>query len=142
MRPRVDQDVDRAIPFIETHHHLWELDRFPYPWLAEPGTDVHNATLGPYKLIRTDWGPKRFFREFYGQNVVASVHVEGDSRAPDAVDETIWLDEVSREHGMPNALVVYCDLDRDGADAAEGGTADARAGTSVADAPSTRDVDG
>ena len=25
--------VDRSIPFIDTHHHLWELDRFRYDWL-------------------------------------------------------------------------------------------------------------
>jgi predicted TIM-barrel fold metal-dependent hydrolase len=107
-----DWQVDRSIPFIETHHHLWELGRFPYGWLADPGTPGHNATLGDYKLIRTDWAGKRFFREFYGQHVIKSVHVEGDSGAPDPVDETRWLDGISREHGMPNALVVYCDLER------------------------------
>ena len=106
----MDRDVDRSIPFIETHHHLWELGRFPYSWLQDPGTDAHNATLGPYKMIRTDWGPVRFFREFYGQNVVKGVHVEGDSGAPDPVDETAWLDGIAREHGMPNAIVAYCDL--------------------------------
>jgi predicted TIM-barrel fold metal-dependent hydrolase len=116
-RAAVTEDVDRSIPFIESHHHLWELDRFPYRWLRDPGTDVHNATLGDYKMIRTDWGPKRFFREFHGQNVTKSVHVEGDSGAPDPVDETVWLDGISREHGKPSAIVVYCDLQRDGAEA-------------------------
>jgi predicted TIM-barrel fold metal-dependent hydrolase len=106
----VDQDVDRSIPFIETHHHLWELGRFPYRWLRDPGTEGHNATLGDYKMIRTDWGPSRLFREFYGQNVIKSVHVEGDAGPPDPVDETVWLDQVSREHGMPNGIVAYCDL--------------------------------
>jgi len=112
----MNHDIDRSIPFIEAHHHLWELDRFPYRWLAEPGTDVHNATIGPYKMIRTDWGPGRFFREFYGQHVIKSVHVEGDSGAPDPVDETVWLDGISRDHGLPNALVVYCDLEQSGAE--------------------------
>ncbi len=113
----MNADVDRSIPFIETHHHLWELDRFPYRWLRDPGTDVHNATIGDYKMIRTDWGPKRFFREFYGQNVTKSVHVEGDSGAADPVDETAWLDGISREYSKPNAIVVYCDLETDGAEA-------------------------
>lgn len=103
---------DRSIPFIETHHHLWELDRFRYRWLEDPGTDVHNATLGDYKLIRTNWGPKRFFREFHGQNVTKSVHVEADYNGPDPVEETVWLDSVAREHGKPNALSVYVDLER------------------------------
>lgn len=110
-------EIDRSIPFIETHHHLWELGRFPYRWLADPGTSGHNERLGDYKLIRTDWGPARFFKEFHGQHVIKSVHVEGDSGAADPVDETRWLDGVNREHGMPNAVVVYCDLDRDDAPA-------------------------
>lgn len=110
-----ERDVDRSIPFIETHHHLWELDRFPYRWLADPGTPGHNERLGDYRLIRANWGPPRFFREFYGQKVIKSVHVEGDSGAADPVDETRWLDAVAREHGKPNAIVVYCDLERDDA---------------------------
>ena len=30
-------DIDRSIPFIEAHHHLWELDRFPYALAPGPG---------------------------------------------------------------------------------------------------------
>jgi predicted TIM-barrel fold metal-dependent hydrolase len=105
-----DRQVDRTIPFIETHHHLWELDRFPYRWLRDPGTDGHNALIGDYKMIRTDWGPARFFREFYGQNVIKSVHVEGDSGAEDPVDETIWLESIAQEYGKPDGIVAYVDL--------------------------------
>lgn len=110
-------DVDRTIPFIETHHHLWDLERFPYRWLRDPGTPGHNKRLGDYRAIRTTWRPERFFRELYGQQVSGTVHVEGDSGAPDAVDETRWLDTVAHEHGMPNAIVAYCDLERDDAPA-------------------------
>ena len=110
-------DVDRSIPFIETHHHLWERDRFPYGWLQDPGIPGHNAFIGEYKMLRQDWGPRRLFREFYGQNVIKSVHVEGDSNAPDPVDETVWLDSVGKAFGMPNAIVAYTDLERDGAEA-------------------------
>jgi predicted TIM-barrel fold metal-dependent hydrolase len=110
-------DIDRGIPFIETHHHLWELDRFPYGWLREPGLPGHNEGIGDYKMLRQDWGPRRLFREFYGQNVIKSVHVEGDSSAPDPVAETAWLEAVANEFGMPNAIVAYADLEQDGAEA-------------------------
>jgi len=110
-------DVDRSIPFIETHHHLWELDRFHYAWLQDPGYPGHNAFIGEYKMLRQDWGPRRLFREFYGQNVIKSVHVEADYSGPDPVEETAWLESVAAEFGMPNAIVAYADLERDGAEA-------------------------
>ncbi|MEX0629977.1 MAG: amidohydrolase family protein [Chloroflexota bacterium] len=113
---QVAAQVDRSVPFIETHHHLWELDRFPYGWLQDPGTEVHNRTLGDYKAIRTDWGIERLLKEFYGSNVVKSVHVEGDSGAPDPVEETAWLQGIADRYGFPHGIVVYCDLERDGAE--------------------------
>lgn len=113
---QVAAQVDRSIPFIETHHHLWELDRFPYHWLQDPGTEVHNTTLGDYKLIRTNWGIERLLKEFYGSNVIKSVHVEGDSGAPDPVDETAWLQGIADRYHFPHGIVVYCDLERDGAE--------------------------
>jgi predicted TIM-barrel fold metal-dependent hydrolase len=110
--------VDRSIPLIETHHHLWELDRFPYGWLTEPGWEGHTDRLGDYQMVRSTIGnPWRLFREFYGAHVTKSVHVEADYSGPDPVDETTWLDGVAREFGFPNARVVFCDLGREGAEA-------------------------
>jgi predicted TIM-barrel fold metal-dependent hydrolase len=111
-------EVDRSIPFIETHHHLWELDRFHYDWLTDPGWPGHNALLGDYKMIRSTIGaPRRFFKEFYGANVIKSVHVEAAYAGPDPVEETTWLDAVAKEHGFPNALVVFCDIEADSGEA-------------------------
>jgi predicted TIM-barrel fold metal-dependent hydrolase len=110
-------DIDRTIPFIETHHHLWELGRFRYAWLEDPGTPSHNAFIGDYKMLRQDWGPARLFREFYGQNVIKSVHVEADYGGPDPVEETVWLESVANEFGMPNAIVAHTDLEREDAEA-------------------------
>lgn len=106
------QQVDRSIPFIDTHHHLWELSRFQYGWLNEPGTPDHNLRLGDYKAIRVDWGPARFFRELYGQNVTKTVHVEAAYAGPDPVEETVWLEAVGKVHGYPTALVVMCDIEK------------------------------
>jgi predicted TIM-barrel fold metal-dependent hydrolase len=33
------------------------------------------------------------------------------------LEETVWLEQVAREFGMPNALVVFCDIEADGAEA-------------------------
>ncbi len=106
-------EVDRSIPLIDTHHHMWELDRFHYDWLTDPGWPGHNALLGDYKMIRSTIGaPWRVIKEFYAATVVKSVHVEAAYAGPDPVEETVWLDGVARELGYPNALVVFCDIEQ------------------------------
>ena len=110
-------EPDRSIPFVETHHHLWELGRFRYAWLEEPGVSEQTAYIGEYRMLRQDWGPRRLYREFYGANVIKSVHVEADYSGRDPVEETAWVDAIGREFGMPQAIVAYTDLERDGADA-------------------------
>lgn len=106
-RSRAGLDVDRSIPFVDAHVHLWELDRFPYRWLIDRRTDDE---LGDYRALATDWGPERLLRELYGQHVTGLVHVEADCAADDPVDETRWLEAVARAHGTPDTFVVMCDL--------------------------------
>jgi predicted TIM-barrel fold metal-dependent hydrolase len=119
-------EVDRSIPFIETHHHLWELGRFRYDWLVDElrpdgsiGPVMDNGpVLGDYRMIRQDWPMDRLLKEFYGSNVIRSVHVEAAYAGPDPVEETIWLDSVAERYGYPHALVVFLDVERPGADEA------------------------
>lgn len=111
------EEIDRSIPFVETHHHLWDLKRFQYEWLSDPGLPGHNARLGDYRMIRSSIGePWRFYREFYGANVIKSVFVETDISG-DSLIETSWVDQVAQEVGLPNGVIVYCDLASDDAEA-------------------------
>jgi predicted TIM-barrel fold metal-dependent hydrolase len=110
VRQTEEEPVDRSIPFVDAHQHLWELNRLDYPWLVEPGIADQTEFLGDYAAIRTDWGPDRLGREFHGQRVSATVHVDAACLPRQAVAETAWLDLVAREHRFPNALVVFCDL--------------------------------
>jgi predicted TIM-barrel fold metal-dependent hydrolase len=69
-------------------------------------------------MIRSEIGaPWRFFKEFYGANVIKSVHVEAAYAGPDALEETVWLEQVANEYGFPHAMVVFCDIEADGAEA-------------------------
>ena len=114
---RIAAEVDRSIPFIDTHHHLWELGRFYYDWLQDPGWAGHNALIGDYKAIRVDWPIERLLKEFYGSNVVKSVHVEAAYAGADPVEETAWLQSLADTYGFPHALVVFCDIEKpDGAE--------------------------
>ena len=106
-------EVDRSIPFIDTHHHLWELGRFRYDWLTDvvradgtAGPVVDNSTvLGDYRMIRKDWPMDRLLKEFYGSNVIGSVHIEAAYAGPDPVEETTWLETVADATGFPSAIV-------------------------------------
>ena len=70
-------EVDRSIPFIDPHFHVWELERSTYHWLTD-NTGPHTGVLGPYGMIRVDWPMERMVREWYGSHVIKSVHVEAD----------------------------------------------------------------
>jgi predicted TIM-barrel fold metal-dependent hydrolase len=107
-------EPDRSVGFVDAHVHLWELGRLRYGWLEEPGIDVKTAYLGDYRALREDWGPARLAGEFEGSNVVKAVHIEADQSGPDPVEETAWLASVAARWGMPNAIVAYADLQRDG----------------------------
>ena len=110
-------EPDRSIGFVETHYHLWELGRLRYAWLDEPGIDAKTAYLGDYRALREDWGPARLATAFEGSNVIGAVHVEADHSGTDPVAETAWLATVASDRAMPNAIVAYADLERDGVEA-------------------------
>lgn len=118
-RPRAPEQkgrpvlVDRSIPFIDTHHHLWQLERFRYDWLS----GNRDSVLGDCAALRVDYTVDDLLADFAGSNVVKSIHVEADYSGPDPVEETRWLQSIADRQGFPHAIVVYCDLERDGADA-------------------------
>jgi predicted TIM-barrel fold metal-dependent hydrolase len=64
---------------LDTHQHLWELDRLPYSWTA--GSPVLGRSFGmaDYQAATA------------GLSVVGSVHVEADVDAPYRLRETEWL---------------------------------------------------
>jgi len=107
------EPTDRSIPFVDCHHHLWELDRLEYPWLRNPGDPAQTAITGDYAGLRVDWPAERYERDAAGQNVIATVHVEAACIPEQAVVETRWIDGIAAIHGFPNALVVFCDLSDD-----------------------------
>ncbi|MBA2576186.1 MAG: amidohydrolase family protein [Euzebyaceae bacterium] len=105
------------LDFVDTHHHLWDLGRFHYDWLSGEGWPGHTALLGDYSSIRRDYLVEELLAEFATANVVKSVHVEAAYAGPDPVEETEWLQQVAEEHGFPHALVVFCDIEAEDADA-------------------------
>lgn len=54
-------------PIIDTHQHLWDLDRFRLPWLADAP-----------EVLRRSYGPADYQAATEGLNVVQAVYMEVD----------------------------------------------------------------
>ncbi|MDE0589003.1 amidohydrolase family protein [Halocynthiibacter sp. C4] len=95
-----------GIELVDAHHHFWELDRFPYKWLAPnsgPGRFGSKATL------QRDYLPETYLAEFGDLPLSASVHVQANCGADDPVDETAWIQHLSDTTGWPTAIVAEVD---------------------------------
>lgn len=100
--------LDDAMPIVDAHHHLWDLDgSLRYPWLAHPEPNW----LCDYSAIRRTYLPPEYRRDTALHRVVATVHVEAECDRTQQVEETLWLAEMNRRHGMPNAIVAHAWVD-------------------------------
>src|SRR5215212_11128836 len=91
-----------GIPIIDTHQHLWELDRFPYSW-----------TTGDPVLGRS-FRMMDYLAAIEGVNVVGSVHVEADVDAPYRLQETAWLAGLAAEANPLRGLVASAGPENEG----------------------------
>lgn len=96
-----------GIDLVDAHHHFWQLDRFPYRWLA-PGAPP--ARFGDKRTLQRDFLPKQYLAAMHGAPLQASVHVQANCGADDPVDETKWLQSLSETTGWPSAAVAEIDL--------------------------------
>lgn len=101
------QDLLAGIPLVDAHHHFWQLDRFPYRWLAPSAPP---ARFGDKATIRRDYLPADYLKDMGGLPVSASVHVQANCGADDPADETRWLQHLSERTGWPHAAVAEVDL--------------------------------
>ena len=97
-------------PFIDTHHHLWDLENNPYPWLTE-GIDHF---VGDYSIFRRTYLISHLHQDAEGLPLIKSVHVQAEwDHEADPVGETAWLQSVAdseSSRGMPHAIIGFADL--------------------------------
>jgi predicted TIM-barrel fold metal-dependent hydrolase len=97
-------------PFIDTHHHLWDLENNPYPWLMEP----IDHFAGDYSAIRKTWLIGDLHEGAKNIPLKKSVHVQAEwDHNADPVGETAWLQSIADDpasKGMPNAIIAYANL--------------------------------
>jgi predicted TIM-barrel fold metal-dependent hydrolase len=96
-----------TIYVVDAHHHLWGLDAVDYPWLRQRGVRRFFGDPGP---IQKDYGVLEFREDHSSFNVRKSVHIQVGTAPGLEVQETRWLEAQARAHGLPSAIVAYCDL--------------------------------
>ena len=100
-------DALRALPKIDPHHHLWDLEQNDYPWLREPGAP---RMYGDYRAMCRSYLIDDYLADSAPHNVVKSVHVQANWNPTDPVAETRWCQDVADAHGFPHGIVAHADL--------------------------------
>lgn len=95
-----------ALPIIDAHHHLWDLDGTGhYPWLQDEYDE--NYFLGDYQRLRTNFLPPQYRVATAGYDIVGTVHVEAERSRSEQYEETAWLTAVNEQYGIPSAIVAH-----------------------------------
>jgi predicted TIM-barrel fold metal-dependent hydrolase len=99
-----------AEQIVDAHHHLWELARFPYPWLLPSAPP---RPFGDHGAIKRDYRIGDYLDDTAAR-VAASVHVQANAGATDPVAETRWVAQEAARSGRSIAIVGFADpLDPD-----------------------------
>jgi predicted TIM-barrel fold metal-dependent hydrolase len=93
---------------IDAHHHLWQLGRFPYAWLAP---DSPPRPFGDHGGLKRDYLVADYRKDMAGVGLIASVFVEANAGAPGAA-EIDWVDEAAAEGALPAVAIGSADLRR------------------------------
>ena len=94
---------------VDAHHHLWDLSQLTYEWLEHPDPFL-DGVLGDYRPLRVSFLAEDLLSLYTKYGIKKSVHVE--AACSDPRGETVWLMETADLSGIPDAIVVQCDLTR------------------------------
>ncbi|HRY27062.1 MAG TPA: amidohydrolase, partial [Geminicoccaceae bacterium] len=95
---------------VDSHHHLWDRDLHPYPWLAKP---VQSPAIGDTTPLCRNYLLADFLADARGLHLAKSVHLQAEIAPELAVEETRWLQAIADSpgaRGFPHAIVAFADL--------------------------------
>ncbi len=96
------------LPIIDPHHHLWDLQRFNYPWLSM--RPLPASVAGDVAPIAQSYLLKDYLADTAKHNLVKSVHIDAGFDPSRPVEETRWLQSIADEHGFPHGIVAKAEL--------------------------------
>lgn len=99
-------------PFVDAHHHLWDLQACHYPWLMARGV---KRFFGDPTPIQRNYLVDDLLADVGALPLQASVHVQVGVAAGQELAETTWLQRQadSSSGGFPHAIVAAADLTSD-----------------------------
>jgi predicted TIM-barrel fold metal-dependent hydrolase len=100
-----------SFAIVDAHHHFWDLAHNYHPWLCDE--PMIPFRYGDYSTIRKSFLPEDYRRASRGQNVVATVTMEGEWNPRDPAGESRWMQTVADRCGFPQAHVAQAWLDAD-----------------------------
>lgn len=92
---------------VDAHHHLWDLEACRYPWLMEKGV---RRFFGDPAPIQKNYLATDLRHDAADFELEASVHIQVGVAPGDELLETDWLESSASAHGLPSAIVAFCDL--------------------------------
>ncbi len=97
-------------PIIDPHHHLWDLERFSYPWLTVKPQPL--GVAGNISPIAHSYMVDDYLADASNQNLVKSVHIDAGFDPSQPVEETRWLQSLADQRGFPQGIVARTELNR------------------------------
>ncbi len=92
---------------IDAHHHLWNLGACSYPWLMAKGV---TRFFGDPTPIQQNYLVDDLRADARDYELLGSVHIQVGVADGDELAETRWVQQTADQHGLPSALVAFCDL--------------------------------
>ena len=84
-------------PVIDAHHHLWDYGMGRHGWLdKQPGPDEEGLPMGDLAPLRRAFVVEDYLALAEGEDIVATVHMEGGWAGGRPGAETAWLDTLDR----------------------------------------------
>ena len=97
-------------PIVDPHHHLWDLERYSYPWLSV--RPLPASVAGDVAPIAKSYLLDDYLADAANQNLVKSVHVDAGFDPSQPVEETRWLQSIAGQRGFPHGIVARAELHR------------------------------
>ncbi|MGE8318708.1 MAG: amidohydrolase family protein [Comamonas sp.] len=102
---------DRLLPIVDAHHHFWDVERNPHPWLRQ--RPLIPFRYGDYSAICRNFLPEDYARNQGPHRVLRHVLMEGEWDPRDPTGEARWVQELATKTGKPHALAAQAWLDRE-----------------------------